>query len=304
MRKEGSGGLRQTVLTLLRWVEKKLGQAVRTDELATVAGYCPRHLGKGFLQVTGMSPARYIRLRKLTQAAHLLRLTRRPVTDIAMMYAFGSLQVFSRAFRRHFGLSPQAYRNAGNCPPGQLLPPPELINYPHTARMYRHTGFWLKPHAQKTIQIEPGMNIAVCDQGNLREGLYKQFYNKLFRHNRLTNFTVLSQTAHQEGYHVQIHTITGTHTGTETPGAVYIPPAQRLCFEFSGPLKDAMVFHHWVNTYGLKQYGVILNGDTTFTTYRRLSPGNEEYAICYCLPVSEPSPHCHARRNREAFPAV
>lgn len=289
MRKEGSGGLAQTVLTLLRWVEKKLSHTVRTDELAAVAGYCPRHLGKGFLQVTGMSPARYIRLRKLTQAAHLLRLTRRPVTDIAMMYAFGSLQGFSRAFRRHFGLSPQAYREAGNCPPGQLLPSPARINYPHTARIHRQAGFWMKPHAQKTMKIEPGMNVVVCDQGSLREELYTQFYNRLFRHNRLTNFIVLSQTPRREGYHIQINTTTGTYTGPETPGAVFVSGAHRICFEFSGTLRDILAFHHWVHAHGLRQHGVTVTGDIAFTTYNRLTPGSEEYAVSYCLPVSGPA---------------
>lgn len=168
------------------------------------------------------------------------------------------------------------------------------------ARIHRQAGFWLKPHAQKTIKIEPEMNVVVCDQGSLREDLYKQFYNRLFRHNRLTNFIVLSQTARR----IQINTTTGTHTGPETPGAVYVSGAHRLCFEFSDTLRDIMAFHQWVHAHGLKQHGVTVTGDTAFTTYSRLTPGSEEYAVSYRLPVAGPDPHCHARRNREAFPAV
>ncbi|EGD1407067.1 helix-turn-helix domain-containing protein [Salmonella enterica] len=192
MKIERSGILRHTVLTLLRWVEKKLHHNIRAAELSAVAGYCIRHLGNGFIQVTNMSLGRYIRLRKLTQAANLLRLTRRPITDIALTYAFGSLQAFSRAFRQHFGMSPKSYREAEVCPQGLLIPPPVRNNYQYTARQCNHTGFWLQPYAQQKIKVPLNLHMTLSEQGNLREDLYTLFYNHLFRNNSLETFTIIA----------------------------------------------------------------------------------------------------------------
>lgn len=304
VKQEPTGLLKQTVLTLLRWVEKNLSHTIRMAGLVKVTGYSSRQLGKGFLMTTGLSPARYILQRKLTQAAHLLRLTRRSVTDITMLYSFGSLQNFSRAFRRHFGLSPKVYRQTGICLSGKLQPPPARESYPYTVRRYRQAGFWLSPHAQQKIKIEPDINIVISDQGNRCEELYTLLYNRLYSHTRMSEFTVLLQTSRSEGYHVQVHTVAGTRTQPGTPGSVYVPAAYWLCFEFSGSLRDIMGFHLWVNTHGLKQHNIAITGGITATHFRQRSSGAEDYTICYCLPVFTPGSPCQARRNREAFPAV
>ncbi|EAA0562651.1 hypothetical protein DKG82_22675 [Salmonella enterica subsp. enterica serovar Lexington] len=280
-----SGILRHTVQTLLRWVEKKLHYTVRVAELSAVAGYCIRHLGNGFIQVTGISLARYIRLRKLTQAANLLRLTRRPVTDIALTYAFGSLQAFSRAFRQHFGMSPKAYREAEVCPQGQLIPPPVRNNYQYTAYQCNHAGFWLQPYAQQKIKIPLSLHMTLSEQGILREDLYTLFYNHLFRHNPLETFTIIADVIKKHGHDMWVQTTSGTHARSETQGAVFIPAAHWFCFEFCGALKDIMNFHFWAKVHGLKKHGVIPTGGTTFTTYRRLSPNADRYSIRYGLPV-------------------
>lgn len=288
MENERSGILRYTVLTMLRWVEKKLHHTVRATELSAVAGYCIRHLGNGFIQVTGLSLARYIRLRKLTQAANLLRLTRRPVTDIALMYAFGSLQAFSRAFRQHFSMSPKAYREAEVCPPGQLIPPPVRNNYQYTAHQCNYAGFWLQPYAQHNIKISLSLHMTISDQGMLREDLYTLFYNHLFRNNPLEKFTIIADVIKKNGHDMWVQTTSGTHAQSAPPGAVFNPTAHWFCFEFSGSLKDIMDFHYWVNAHGLKKHEVIPTGGTTFTTYRRLSPNADRYSIRYGLPVFPP----------------
>ncbi|EJD3985087.1 helix-turn-helix transcriptional regulator, partial [Salmonella enterica] len=105
MLKNLSCALHRTVDGVKRWIEGNLYKKMPTQYISEVSGYCGRYLREGFKKITGMSLVRYIRLRKLTEAAHLLRLTGRPITEIAMLYAFSSLQCFSRAFSRHFGIS-------------------------------------------------------------------------------------------------------------------------------------------------------------------------------------------------------
>ena len=100
------------VQQLVTLVEENLNNVLPVNTLAVRSGYSERWLYSLFLEETGMSVAQYIRRRKLTLAALLLRHTSRPVTDISLMYDFSSLQTFSRSFRQQFTVSPLQYRNA------------------------------------------------------------------------------------------------------------------------------------------------------------------------------------------------
>ncbi|MGL9585677.1 helix-turn-helix domain-containing protein [Escherichia coli] len=93
-------------------IEGNLNSSLSVKILAKRSGYSERWLYKLFQEVTGNSVALYIRRRKLTLAALLLRHTSRRVTDISLMYDFSSPQAFSRAFRQQFKISPVQYRNA------------------------------------------------------------------------------------------------------------------------------------------------------------------------------------------------
>ncbi|ECI4646651.1 AraC family transcriptional regulator [Salmonella enterica subsp. salamae] len=97
---------------LIKLIETRLNSALTLKEVASCAGYSERWLYSRFLTQTGLTLAQYIRRRKLTLAATLLRHTRRSVTDIAIMYGFSSLQSFSRAFHHHYKMSPSDYRYA------------------------------------------------------------------------------------------------------------------------------------------------------------------------------------------------
>ncbi|TGB80739.1 AraC family transcriptional regulator [Escherichia sp. E4694] len=93
-------------------IEGNLNSSLSVKVLAERSGYSERWLYKLFQDVTGISVAQYIRRRKLTLAALLLRHTSRRITDISLMYEFSSPQAFSRAFRQQFKVSPVQYRNA------------------------------------------------------------------------------------------------------------------------------------------------------------------------------------------------
>lgn len=97
---------------LVQLIETRLNSPLLMNELASVTGYTERWLYATFKRYTGLSVTQYIRRRKLTLAAAMLRNTNRPVTDISLMYGFESLQHFSRAFRQQYHVSPVTYRRA------------------------------------------------------------------------------------------------------------------------------------------------------------------------------------------------
>ncbi|WP_029684565.1 MDR efflux pump AcrAB transcriptional activator RobA [Tatumella saanichensis] len=97
---------------LLVWLESHLDQPLSLDNVAFKAGYSKWHLQRMFKNVTGHAIGAYIRARRLSKAAVALRLTSRPILDIALQYRFDSQQTFTRAFKKQFNQTPAGYRRA------------------------------------------------------------------------------------------------------------------------------------------------------------------------------------------------
>ncbi|SQI27429.1 right origin-binding protein [Salmonella enterica subsp. arizonae] len=91
---------------LLIWLEGHLDQPLSLDNVAAKAGYSKWHLQRMFKDVTGHAIGAYIRARRLSKSAVALRLTARPILDIALQYRFDSQQTFTRAFKKQFSQTP------------------------------------------------------------------------------------------------------------------------------------------------------------------------------------------------------
>ena len=90
--------------------------------LGTFAQLCHRSLSsfkREFRRHYGTTPGRWLVERRLECAAGLLRATRLSVTEIGFESGFEDAAHFSRAFKRKFGRSPRAYREAGEMSAGQ-----------------------------------------------------------------------------------------------------------------------------------------------------------------------------------------
>jgi len=83
--------------------------------------------------VTGHAIGAYIRARRLSKSAVALRLTARPILDIALQYRFDSQQTFTRAFKKQFSLTPALYRRSPDWSSYGMRPPLRLGEFtmPH-----------------------------------------------------------------------------------------------------------------------------------------------------------------------------
>jgi AraC family transcriptional regulator len=99
----------QEILQLLRLV-RDASTDVSLDALAARAGWSPFHFHRAFRKVVGETPKQYILRLRLERAAARLATGSDPVVSIAADAGFASHEVFTRAFRRQFGLTPSAYR--------------------------------------------------------------------------------------------------------------------------------------------------------------------------------------------------
>ena len=113
---------------LLVWLESHLDQPLSLDNVAAKAGYSKWHLQIMFKEGTGHAIGAYIRARRLSKAAVALRLTSRPILDIALQYRFDSQQTFTRAFKKQFNQTPAYYRRASEWNAYGLRPPIRLDN--------------------------------------------------------------------------------------------------------------------------------------------------------------------------------
>lgn len=91
-------------------IEANLLGPLTLDEVAAASGLSVYHLHRLFTAVFGHSIKGYIRKRRLTEAAAMLRTTDRGVLEIALEHRFQSQASFTRAFRALFGVPPARYR--------------------------------------------------------------------------------------------------------------------------------------------------------------------------------------------------
>jgi AraC family transcriptional regulator, transcriptional activator of pobA len=72
----------------------------------------PAALSRALSQVTGRGTKEWVLDRVMLEAARLLRFTDMTVQQVALQVGYEDPLYFSRAFKRHFGDSPMAYRDA------------------------------------------------------------------------------------------------------------------------------------------------------------------------------------------------
>lgn len=93
------------------FIEAHLKEPVTVLDAAQSAGYSIFHFSRLFNAVTGHSPYDYIIRRRLSEAAKDIGGSAGRLTDIAFEYQFNSLETFSRAFKKMFGVSPNKLKN-------------------------------------------------------------------------------------------------------------------------------------------------------------------------------------------------
>jgi AraC family transcriptional regulator len=94
----------------LWFIESHLAEALTLDEIAGVAGISRFHLVRAFAAATGLSVMRYVRVRRLSEAARALAGGAPDILNVALDADYGSHEAFTRAFRDHFGVTPETVR--------------------------------------------------------------------------------------------------------------------------------------------------------------------------------------------------
>jgi AraC family transcriptional regulator len=103
--------------------ERSLGTnaAIRTvGELARRAGYSAHYFTRLFSIIVGVPPKEYISGRILSESARKIAGSSASLASVAIDTGYPDYETFSRAFKRRFGVSPNAVRARGAIPQGFL----------------------------------------------------------------------------------------------------------------------------------------------------------------------------------------
>jgi len=103
------------------YIEAHLEETVGLSDLAKVSLFSPWHSHRLFQEYTGLTPANYIRRLRLAKAALRIKNENVRIIDVAFDLGFGSVDGFTRAFFREFGMCPSEY--AANPVPITLFVP-------------------------------------------------------------------------------------------------------------------------------------------------------------------------------------
>lgn len=98
----------------LWFVESHFSQDITLDDVAEVAGVSRYHLSRAFGAAMGFTLTRYLRARRLTEAAKRLSAGAPDILSVALEFGYGSHEAFTRAFRDQFGVTPESVRASGN----------------------------------------------------------------------------------------------------------------------------------------------------------------------------------------------
>lgn len=108
----------------IEYFESHLERQADMERAARLANCSLFHFCRMFEVVFGLSPAEYLRRRKLSAAALDLAAGKDRVLDVALRYGWESPEAFAKAFKRLFGITPSQARSSSV--PLELWPPIQL----------------------------------------------------------------------------------------------------------------------------------------------------------------------------------
>jgi len=93
----------------IEYIEENIGKPLLVYEIADHFDMSRYHFSRIFKMITGWPLNNYVNSRKLAIAVELLESKNMKIVDVAYELGFEYPEVFSRAFKRHFGISPNQF---------------------------------------------------------------------------------------------------------------------------------------------------------------------------------------------------
>jgi len=95
---------------VMDFIDSHLDEQIELKDIADIAHFSPFHFHRIFTFMVGETPIDYVQRLRVEKAAWMLRSNlSSSVTEIAFRCGFGSASLFSRTFRKYFGVTPTQF---------------------------------------------------------------------------------------------------------------------------------------------------------------------------------------------------
>ncbi len=144
---------------ILDFIENNLDTYLSLENLSQKANYSPYHFHRVFLTVVGERLNEFINRKRIERIASIILVKQNiPLKDLAYTYGFNSDSSFSRAFKKHYGISPTKFKSEGK----KVLS--KIGIEPFSSEKYicsiDNIKQWIKMNAQIVIKELPELKLA------------------------------------------------------------------------------------------------------------------------------------------------
>lgn len=120
------GGRNYHIDKALEFIRANYSNQLHVSDLASYLGISRYHLFRLFQENLGQSPQEYITSFSLGQARELLTTTSFSIQEVAFLCGYSNAEIFSKAFKKKYGISPSKYRRYALEYPG--IDPAEFLD--------------------------------------------------------------------------------------------------------------------------------------------------------------------------------
>jgi AraC family transcriptional regulator len=96
---------------VLAYIDANIGGDITLSDLAQLVGVSKHHFIRSFRAATGRTPYAFLVDRRLARAVDALRHSPMAIARIARAAGFKTAPGFSNVFKKHYGMSPSAFRS-------------------------------------------------------------------------------------------------------------------------------------------------------------------------------------------------
>lgn len=96
------------------YIEAHLKDSLTNRQIADAIGYSEYHFLRIFRECVHLTPANYIRKRRISEIVRRMAEDKRPICDIAFEYGFNSKENFIRAFKAEHQILPTEFKRSQN----------------------------------------------------------------------------------------------------------------------------------------------------------------------------------------------
>lgn len=100
---------KQKIQPAIDFITKNYNKEIKNDDLAKECNMSTVYFRKLFKEIIGASPIAYTHNLRIEKSKEMLKSDYGSITDIALSLGYNNIYEFSKAFKKHTGVSPSKY---------------------------------------------------------------------------------------------------------------------------------------------------------------------------------------------------